>query len=1662
MVMKKLMVVVVSALCAAITGGVFASVSVTPENCASVLAAITDGETYEFAAGDYPIAATIDLSGVQQGVTFVGAGADKTTLLPSSGFSGGFATGTGAANLTVRGIAFSGFKSSVFNLTTTHTLTITDCRFLNNSAANGPALRCLDVYDGQVTGSRFEGNTSTSGGGAIYLDYVTTAGVWQDTQLTVKNCVFKGNTAGTTSANTANGSAIYCTYHSLEIDNCLFTRNAGSGQTVYFYGWNNKLGNAFWTTGHFAIENSTIADNFTPVGLSATSRGTHTATNTIIFGQRYPIGMASGVNQLVDKGDCYWSGERPTTGTNANLLKGPEWDPQLDLNLRPPEGSPAYGHGYTFTDADPATVTVRDVYVDPNAEDSGDGSQGSPYNTFRAAVDAVQSGDRIHLAEGTYPVENYAFTDVLGIEILGEGAGAVFDGDGAAISKPVFSFTRANRFKVSKVTLTGLHYGDATGSFGFEVKRCLGSCLKDVEVTDNVISDKKGAKTYKGPVLYVGDWSTVDARRLTVSDNVLDSTTATGAQSMTGFIYSDCSYLTVRESVMRRNYLKSDKAASTLNGLVYANGNGINDNASKGFILVRDSLFQDNGRDSGEGMVGKAYALYAGWALSANAEHCTFDGFRGRILAVDPNGTLKAYSTVFHDFTYEDDNETDTPGGMWNVNSSASGNLYLYNCAMDYDYDTLKRGTGGKYLSVKANAFPVVGDPKIDADGMPVDVDGVVSPLVDAGYVCDFYGWAGDMDVLGHRRVVAYVDKTKAVPDIGCYELAPPTFRLTTTDVTVPFDGEPHGPAYELVIYDQTIDVEVSFSTVSEQGPFSGEEPKFVDAGTYPVWVKASAEGAESAVRLSTVTISSSISGNAYLDPNGTGDGSSPDAPSADVNGVLSRTLPGTTVHFAAGAYKMPEAVSLAGCRDLVLDGTAGAVIEPAEGMKDALVRIVGSSNVVFRGFVFRDANHIEGIPRADEPSSIPDVGSSFETVAFGGAVYGYLSEDCVFENCCFTDNTVRGTTTIATFGGAAAFLYSTNVVFQHCRFTGNTVESAKTGNGVLVAGGAIFFTQGRGEEVVDAVFIGNEVRTAGNRNTSYGSALAACHAEFTMTNALAVRNAGGQAPVATWGTSEDYRGKDMPFELYNCTFADNIATYGFMATGWVDGWTGKNLIVDGQFFSMDLDNGRATHPKCANNWWCGDSEDLGQTPEFDPHLVRGYVPAEGSGADLADAGWRPWLVTLDPSEYGTREVRVSSPAELAAAIADLRDGDTVRIAEGTYTMDEAAPFAYMISNRVDVALIGEGAGVTFDGDGGTLATTFLTVADSFNVRIENISLRNTSIPWTANKQTPPLAVSILRSGNVKVEAMSLESLRIAVTGSGITAAAGGVISCATADGFVMFHNLVIRDIDFDATDAPSATTVAGLAISSSSRLLVRGARFENIRFRSTLGGRMDGVVSDSYGLSTAGARVRNGLFTGCGIPDEEGLAGKAMLVWKAWQESCQFENCTFAGNRAVCFAGSANGAGYFHNCVFTDNAGGFVNAYVQAAVDCHFYNCAFDADPATLPIDGPLAPSGILASFKTNTDPIYGNVTPLGFKTTTGAKAYLPICTGKAESNSPLVDSGATMSWAKLWADADLLGNPRENYGVKPPRQNPPPAVIDRGCYECARPTPGLILMIW
>ena len=63
-----------------------------------------------------------------------------------------------------------------------------------------------------------------------------------------------------------------------------------------------------------------------------------------------------------------------------------------------------------------------------------------------------------------------------------------------------------------------------------------------------------------------------------------------------------------------------------------------------------------------------------------------------------------------------------------------------------------------------------------------------------------------------------------------------------------------------------------------------------------------------------------------------------------------------------------------------------------------------------------------------------------------------------------------------------------------------------------------------------------------------------------------------------------------------------------------------------------------------------------------------------------------------------------------------------------------------------------------------------------------------------------------------------------------------------------------------------------------------------------------------------------------------------------------------------------------------------------------------------------------------------------------------------RPKSNSPLRDAGRSLAWMTEEA-VDLEGNPRCLAKDGKPY---PDALPDIGCYECAIPAPGLMLLVW
>lgn len=150
------------------------------------------------------------------------------------------------------------------------TLTVNNCTFTNNSAANGGAI--YNDYNITITGSTFTGNTANEGsGGAIY----------NQGTLTATNSNFTSNTANSTGEDVY-GGGIY-NEGTLTINNSTITNN-----TATTTNW-DAYGGGIYNSGTLIINNNTITNNtatttdgYADGGGISNEEGTLTITDTTI------------------------------------------------------------------------------------------------------------------------------------------------------------------------------------------------------------------------------------------------------------------------------------------------------------------------------------------------------------------------------------------------------------------------------------------------------------------------------------------------------------------------------------------------------------------------------------------------------------------------------------------------------------------------------------------------------------------------------------------------------------------------------------------------------------------------------------------------------------------------------------------------------------------------------------------------------------------------------------------------------------------------------------------------------------------------------------------------------------------------------------------------------------------------------------------------------------------------------------------------------------------------------------------------------------------------------------------------------------------------------------------------------------------------------------
>ena len=175
--------------------------------------------------------------------------------------------------------------------------------------------------------------------------------------------------------------------------------------------------------------------------------------------------------------------------------------------------------------------------------------------------------------------------------------------------------------------------------------------------------------------------------------------------------------------------------------------------------------------------------------------------------------------------------------------------------------------------------------------------------------------------------------------------------------------------------------------------------------------------------------------------------------------------------------------------------------------------------------------------------------------------------------------------------------------------------------------------------------------------------------------------------------------------------------------------------------------------------------------------------------------------------------------------------------------------------------------------------------------------------------------------------------------------------------------------------------------------------------------------------------------------------------------------NCLYANNVVrdymMTFHSGYLGALYFENCTFVSNAiKQIASATPVANTGLVLTNTAFALNAVTTPLtDAQLTGAGLFfggynytddASItKMTTEGLVTNVAPRFVDAENGDYHLKP--------GSPLREKALTLAWMSNTTDLD--GNPRvlDRYGKVSAAGLP-----DIGCYECALPMPGLMLLVW
>ncbi len=374
-------------------------------------------------------------------------------------------------------------------------LNINNSTFINNSA--GLDAGAIYNYVGilNVTESFFQGNSALSTGASNGLG----GAIFNRDTTTINSSTFIENHA------VNRGGAIFNTLGSLTIHFSRIAGNtAGQGSAIYnnavanatsnWWGTNNPSSLIFGTVSYdpWLVMNSTISPDTILPGDTSTITAILNQDNhhnslflPILEGINVAFTVISGNGNVSPALVPISSGTATTTFTAT--APG-----VANINITV---------GYQTVNTT-STVTGDDIYVATTGNDNtGNGSQGNPFQTINTGITCVNANGRVHIANGTYSgTNNTQITINNNFTIIGESkVGVIINGGG---TRRVFIIQNGNNVTIQNLTFTNCWSG--ASSAGGAIYNSGNLTVENCDFTQNsALSSSNGGAIYNTGILTV-------------------------------------------------------------------------------------------------------------------------------------------------------------------------------------------------------------------------------------------------------------------------------------------------------------------------------------------------------------------------------------------------------------------------------------------------------------------------------------------------------------------------------------------------------------------------------------------------------------------------------------------------------------------------------------------------------------------------------------------------------------------------------------------------------------------------------------------------------------------------------------------------------------------------------------------------------------------------------------------------------------------------------------------------------------------------------------------------------------------------------------------------------------------------------------------------------